>query len=179
MLEAAMDTDPKLCARLDALEKRVASLEDTIPKWIEPDYGDNGLQSIVMACTPRALSRWLRDVSLEDKAGAFFGVDRSVLTKLQTGMSRNTWKDLLALWREGREAGGRTAPKRVLLKAYTILSELGELGPGNDAGVIDEMEPTPGGIDPARVEAWRSRNRAEVEERRGRAAEWLDRELGK
>lgn len=170
--------DAELAARLNALEARLVTLEPRPGGVVSEAELVIRLYGLVERCTPRALTVGLKESSLDDRAHAFFGAPKSVLAKLQAGLSKRNWEDLLTAWREGVGQGSPSLYARHLLRHFDQLLEMGELVAESETGSIDEGRPEAGVTSsPAETERHREAARAKLEQAKSAAQAWLHREL--
>jgi hypothetical protein len=170
----------ELIERIEDLERRLSLVEgrtETEPKTIDQVQAE--LFSAVARCTPAAAERWLKDTELYDRARAFYGAPRAVLEKLQNCLSRNSWHDLLEIWRDGHGCDSQRWAQKKLLEDFERLELMGEVIVSEDSSRVDlGIEVKVGPYSRAKLEQIRSQNRKEVAEAKARADAWLEREFG-
>ncbi len=168
----------QVAQRLESLEARVAALEP---------HGSNGpteaellreLYQLVERCTPRALALALKEASLDDRTRAFYGAPKTILAKLQAGLSKRSWDDLLTAWKQGEGQEPRSLQVQGLLRQFDGLIEMGMLSYESETGPIDEGKPESGPLGtPADLEKRRQAGRQRLERAQAEAKAWLDKEL--
>lgn len=166
------------------LIERVKLLEEQIGRMIRreegasesPEFTKQRFSAAIDLMQPMTLQRVLRDVNKDLWAPAFFGLARKSIEKLKSSVSKNSWSEIVEIWKEGSYS--QQASQQEFLRSIQIMEEMGEiiLQPFNAAAVKAAPQKTE-----AEWKQFWEKQKAAAEEatakRRAAASKWLNEEL--
>jgi len=174
------ESERKLIERVQLLEDQIALLKAGAGDEEPPETTTRKMIEFVETVDPRTLQTVLREIPKADWPAIFMGLPRKAIENLKLSVSKNSWKELVEVWREGYYSLRQPSEHQRFMRVVLQLLEMGEIV-YDEPGSPPPVWTTPPHRTKEESETFWAQQKAQMDERqresKAKADRWIYEEL--